>query len=531
MSKALVRDLVVRSAANKPKKIAYICGERSITWGDIHARSNQLASGLQSLGHRPGDAVGILAPETIEVYEHFFACFKLGLVRTGVNRRFSSSEILHIVKGAGLKSILVHVDCLALLDSIRTVLSDLNVILIAYGGKHNLQHDYESLLANAPPLAGYPDVNPEAAAMYTFTSGTTGSPKGVVLSDRAIKTVVDHSPGCFGFSPDDIFYCPLGNSWAAVITNLLCLANGMTFVIPDKEYDTLAFLRDVERLKISACLLAPTMLQWVLDELDKQEFDIHSIRLVMYGSAPATPKLIEAVSSRFGCGMLQGYGASECAAGWIASLTPEDHIRGLKEKPQLLGSAGRAPSYFDISIRDEQGVPVPVGDVGEVWVRSDTVMSGYLNLPEQTEEVLKEGGWLITNDMGVLDDEGYLYLKDRRKFMIVTGGINVFPAHVEAVMSSHPAIEEIAVLGVPHAVWGEAVVAVVNRYEEHRSVTQEELLAYCNGKLGKVMMPKYIHFVDEPLPKSVNFKIQKHVMQQWFKDNPEWLPASFHQKS
>ena len=152
-------------------------------------------------------------------------------------------------------------------------------------------------------------------------------------------------------------------------------------------------------------------------------------------------------------------------------------------------------------------------------------MTEYLNLPEQTEEVLKDG-WLVTNDMAVIDKDGYIFLKDRRKFMIVTGGINVFPAGVEAIMSDHPAIKEIAAVGVPHAVWGEAVIAVV--YTDGDTQTSaEELIGFCEGKLSKVMTPKYVHFTDKPLPKSANLKIQKHIIKDWFVSDPSLLPEKF----
>ncbi|WP_342806320.1 AMP-binding protein [Alteromonas sp. M12] len=523
----LVRDLIRRNAANKPKSVAYICGNRRANFGQMDSRSDKAAAAMAGLGLSAGEATGILAPESIEVYEHFYACFKMGAIRTGLNRRFSSSELIHVVKDAGVRLILAHSDCQDLLLSVADQLAELGVKLIGYGGPHNLTYDYEHLLSETTEKYCSPAVDADSPAIYTYTSGTTGNPKGVVISDKAVRTVIEGAPASFGFSSDDIFYCPLANAWAAVVANLLGLCNGMTTAIPDKEYETKCFIEEVKSLKVTIFLLAPTMLQWLLDALAESDSDMDSVRMVMYGSAPASPKLIEAVSKRFKCGLLQAYGVSETCAGWITNLTPRDHKKGLEEKPKLLQSAGRAPSYFDLSIRDENGIEVSQGEIGEVWVRSDCIMNGYLNLPEQTKEVLKEDGWLITNDMGMQDEEGYLYLKDRRKFMIVTGGINVFPAHVEAVISSHESIAEIAVVGVPHKVWGEAVVAVIYPRPGFEGVTQYELLEYCKDKLGKVMMPKYIHLVSEPLPKSVNLKIQKHLIQDWFVQDPSLLPATF----
>lgn len=525
MSDSLLRDLVDNQAHNIPNETAYLCGDKSITWKNINARANSLGAALQKLGHKAGEPLGILAPETIEVYEHFFACFKIGAIRVGINRRYAPKEALHTIDDGSLKLLIVHADCMPLVKQMASDLEERNVTLIGFGEGHGLPLDYEAMMAACDQDIVYPEISNDDPAMYTYTSGTTGLPKGVVLSGMALKVVIEQAPLNFGFLPHDRFYCPLANAWAAVLFNLLGLSNGMTLVIPDKEYDTNVYLKEIETKSISVFLLAPTMMQWALDALKELTVDVSSIRLGIYGSAPAAPKLIKEASERFGCDLVQAYGVSEAAAGWISYLSAEDHVRGLESKPEILQSAGRAPSYFSVSVRDEDGNEVPSGEPGELWVRSSTIMNEYLNLPEQTEEVLKNG-WLITNDMAVIDEDGYIFLKDRRKFMIVSGGINVFPAGVEAVLSDHPAIKEIAVVGVPHITWGEAVIAVIYVDSEQKP-SAEELLEHCKGKLSKVMMPKYIHFVDEPLPKSANLKIQKHIIQSWFKSNPELLPDSF----
>lgn len=520
-----LRDMALSLAQNKPNDVAYVCGDKSITWSQLYRRSDLAGALFQQQGVGKGVSLGVLAPETIEVYEHFHACLKIGAIRVGINRRFSPKEAIHTIQDGSVKVLLVHADCMPLINEIKGTIQDNNITLIGFGGNHGLSLDYESLLQASELEIGKVELCDTDPAMYTYTSGTTGLPKGVVLSSKALQTVVELSVANFGFLPGDRFYCPLANAWAAVLFNLLGMANGMTTVIPDGEFNTAEFLQEVERQKISVFLLAPTMLQWALDEYAKSSVDISSIRMGIYGSAPAAPKLIKATIDTFNCDLVQAYGVSEAAAGWISYLSAEDHRKGLLEKPEILQSAGRAPSYFQLSVRDEDGVEVEQGEVGELWVKSDSVMTEYLNLSEQTDEVLKDG-WLVTNDMAVIDTDGYIFLKDRRKFMIVTGGINVFPAGVEAIMSAHSAVHEIAVVGVPHKVWGEAVIAVVYPVPG-ASVESQELLSFCEGKLSKVMTPKFIYFVDQPLPKSANLKIQKHVIQSWFRENPALLPESF----
>ncbi len=525
MPELLLRDLIANQARNKPNEIAYMCGAKAITWHSLNNRANLLGAALQYLGHKVGQPLGILAPETIEVYEHFYACFKLGAIRVGINRRFAPKEALHMIDDGNIKILFVHADCMPLVKQMEEELKQRDVLLIGIGEGHGLEKDYEDMIANCMQDIVLPDISNDDPAMYTYTSGTTGLPKGVVLSGRSMKVVIEQASLNFGFVPHDRFYCPLANAWAAVLFNLLGVSNGMTLVIPDKEYDTSVFLGEIEEKSISVFLLAPTMMQWALDALNEITVDVSSIRMGIYGSAPAAPKLIKEASERFDCDLVQAYGVSEAAAGWISYLSADDHRKGLRERPEILQSAGRAPSYFSVSVRDEDGNELPTGETGELWVRSETVMNEYLNLPDQTKEVLKDG-WLITNDMAVIDEDGYIFLKDRRKFMIVSGGINVFPAGVEAVLSDHPAIKEIAVVGVPHVTWGEAVIAVVY-VESEMTPTADELVSHCEGKLSKVMMPKYIHFVNEPLPKSANLKIQKHIIQGWFKDNPDLLPDTF----
>lgn len=525
MSEMLLRDLLDNQARNKPNELAYLCGDKSITWSKLNNRANQIGAVLQKLGHTPGQPVGIVAPETIEVYEHFYACFKVGAIRVGINRRFTAKEALHMVDDGNLKLLFAHVDCMPLVKQMENELAKRNVVVIGIGQGHGLELDFETLINECDQDIVYPNLSNDDPAMYSYTSGTTGLPKGVVLSARALKVVIEQAPLNLGFVPEDRFYCPLANAWAAVLFNLLGVSNGMTLVIPDKEYDTKEFLNEIEEKSISVFLLAPTMMQWAVDALSDMDVNTDGVRLGIYGSAPAAPKLIKEASQIFGCNLVQAYGVSEAAAGWISYLSAEDHIKGLDSKPEILQSAGRAPSYFSVSVRDEDGIELPTGQTGELWVKSDTLMTEYLNLPEQTEEVLKDG-WLVTNDMAVIDKDGYIFLKDRRKFMIVTGGINVFPAGVEAIMSDHPAIKEIAAVGVPHAVWGEAVIAVV--YTDGDTQTSaEELIGFCEGKLSKVMTPKYVHFTDKPLPKSANLKIQKHIIKDWFVSDPSLLPEKF----
>ena len=189
-------------------------------------------------------------------------------------------------------------------------------------------------------------------------------------------------------------------------------------------------------------------------------------------------------------------------------MTPADHQKALTSDNNLLSSVGRVASHFEISIRDESEKPIAIGEPGEIWLRGPTVMSHYLNLPELTQEALRDG-WLRTNDIGKLDDDGYLFLLDRQKFLIVSGGVNIYPAAVEAVMSRHPGVADICVIGVPHPEWGEAVVALVRPDEEYAELSSDDLIEFCRDKLNRISTPKHIIFVSEDFPRTTNFKVRK----------------------
>lgn len=519
----LPRDLVKRTGVNNPNKTAYICGDRRASWGDMHARSDRIAAALQAKGSAAGDVVGIMAPECIEVYEHFFACMKIGAIRVGVNRRYAEAELRHVFVDSGMKFLFVHASCRDILSNVRDDLRTLSILTIGFGGEHDFDADLAAMIGDA---CAAPDLPPLAAAdalMYSYTSGTTGTPKGAVLTHGAIAATILHALAEFGFVRDDRFLLPTGNAWVAVVLAFLGLGNGMTHVIADGDYDRATFFDIVREQCVTAFLLAPTMLNWALEDNRRTPFDLSSVRLIIYGSSPASPALIKRVHETFGKDMINVYALTETSWGGVAFLSPGDHRRALSKKPELLSSVGRIASHFEISIRNEDGAPVRAGEPGEIWLRGPTIMTNYLNLPEQTDAVLRDG-WLRTNDIGRLDEDGYLYLLDRQKFMIISGGVNVYPAAVEAILAKHPGVADICVVGVPHPEWGEAVVAVVRRHDGHAKLTGSELIDFCRDKLNRPSTPKHIIFTEDDFPRTTNFKVRKHEVRELVMTAPGSLP-------
>jgi acyl-CoA synthetase (AMP-forming)/AMP-acid ligase II len=322
-----------------------------------------------------------------------------------------------------------------------------------------------------------------------------------------------------GLSPDDIWYTAAASSWVTVVLNMLGLGNGMTHVVTNGAFEICSFLRDIEQRRVTAVMLVPTLIHRALEELAKSPYDLSSMRLLMYGSAPASPSLIEATYKAFGCEMIQSYGMTE--AGWTTQLGAADHRLAIAKEPSLLRSVGRPGVMSEIEIRDEEGHVLPPVSQGNVWIRSETLMKGYLNLPEETAQALN-GGWLCTNDVGYIDGRGYLFLTDRRKFMIISGAVNIFPSSVENALLEHNEVVEAAVVGALHPQWGEAVVAVV-RLRQLGTVQAAELHAHCEQRLNSIERPKHILFVED-FPRSFNGKVQKQQVKEWVAAQQQAMP-------
>lgn len=519
----LPRDLLVRCAQNFPNKVAYHCGDRSATWSQMNRRADQLTAALQQLGVGQGDTIAILTHETIEVYEHFFACMKMGAVRVGLNWRYAAEEMRHVLKDSNARAVIVQASCREMIEPLLPDLARAGVLVIGFGGDHGLELDYEALIERGLDGAPqYPAIAAADALLVSYTSGTSGLPKGVVLTHHGLHEAIIQDVVSTGFTTDDVFYVPGASAWIVVVLNLWGLANGMTHVLPDGDFNLAEFLQDIPRHRVTNVFMVPTMMRWVAREYATGNYDFSSVRLILFGSSPASPALIREASETFDCDLMQSYTLTEAGGVWITIMTPQDYRQALADHPERLKSVGRCRVHFELSIRSDDGMELAANEPGELWVRGP-VMKEYLNLPEKTAEVFPGDGWLRTNDIARRDEDGYIYLLDRQSFLIITGAVNVFPSSVEAVLSLHEDIEEVAVVGVPHPEWGEAVVAVV-RAREGADLTQADVLKVCAGRLGKPEIPKLVLFVDEPLPKTLSSKLRKKDIRSWVLDNPSLVP-------
>lgn len=501
-----LRDYIPRAATSFPENLAYVDAHARSTWPQMHARSDMLAAALLQLGIEKGQASAILCMNRIELAEHWFACLKLGIVRAGVNWRYSRDEMLHTIRDCDAKTLFVEARCMDLLGASVDDLLREGRQLIGIGNGHGLPLDYETVLRRTHGRPDLPPLADDDVAMIGYTSGTTGAPKGVMLTQRNIRESSIQSNIVNGYSPDDVrLYCtnPAGINIFQMCFNVI---SGMTTVVHD--YDTRQTLDLIEEHRITTCTLVPTMLRRLLDQLDSGHHDVSSLKMIAYGTMPSTPALIRAAYDTLGCRFVQRYGVSE-SSGAVAALLDSDHRLAISGQPELLTSIGRPMVHADIEIRDDEGNPLADGETGTVWIRGATVMAGYLNLPEETAQTLFPP-WLKTGDIGRKDASGYIYLSDRKKHMIISGGFNVYPVVVENVLEEHPAVAESVVCGVPHPDWGEAVVAAVS-LRPGAGVETAELVELCRTKLAKWEVPKFVEIMKE-LPRGNTDKLDKKAV-------------------
>lgn len=514
-----LRDFVPRCAATCGDHTAYICRDERRTWRGVHERSDHLGAALQALGLAKGDVSAVLAHNCIELAEHWCACIKTGIVRAGINWRYSRKEMLHTIADCRAKALLIDAACLPQIADDLPELRAAGIRLIGFGGPHDLEYDYETLIRDNNRHPDLPPLADDDPILIGYTSGTTGLPKGVLLSQRAIRESAVHNVLANGYSQSDVRLYVTNPAGINIFQMCFNVVTGMTTVIDD--FETRRFLELVERHRVTTVTLIPTILRRVLDELARGHHDISSLKQICYGTMPATPALIREAYSTLGCTFMQRYGVSE-SAGAVAALRDADHRRALDGEPELLTSVGRALLHADVAIRDDDGKPVHLGEQGTVWIRSDTLMTGYLNRPEETAESLV-GGWLRTGDFGRMDGRGYIFLGDRKKYMIVTGGMNVYPLPIENVLAEHPAVGEAVVVGMPHPEWGEAVVAAVS-LAPGATITSAELIEYCRSRVAKFEVPKHVEIMAA-LPQGNTNKIDKLGIKKMLGGRMPWGAA------
>jgi acyl-CoA synthetase (AMP-forming)/AMP-acid ligase II len=501
-------DLIRRNATTWATKDAFVDQARRVTWGAYHARTDALGHAMRCLDVTPGDRVVVLAADCIELAETFGACMKIGAVRVGLNPRLAPPEVQALIADCAPRVTFVHADHLHLIEGGALPMHG-TIRVIEFGGPGS---EYERLIA-----AGLDDSTlaqtPHGVAMIAYTTGSTGLPKGAVYPHAGFLTSILYIALCEGIDADTRWLHAMPAAGIPLMHMMRNIFHAAATVIVG-PWNAERALELIERERATNTVLVPTMLNSLLESSSLGRTDLSSMRLVGYGASPLPPATIREAMAAFRRPFLQMFGTTELM-GMSMMLMPSDHERGLSSRPEILASAGKPLPVVDVRIVDDDGRMLPVNETGELVVRAAVAFSGYWNAPDKDREVIRDG-WIHTGDMARLDEEGYVYLRDRAKFRIKTGGYNVFPTEIENVLAEHPAVNEVAVVGLPDARWGERVHAVVS-LTAGSAASAEDLRAFCRDKIADYKVPKSVEIWPE-LPKGPTGKIQKRNILDHYAD-------------
>lgn len=502
MSTLTLGKLVERAARVRGDRIAYVEIDRARSWSEIHRRTDALGQALKELGVRQGDRVGVISKDAIEVAETIIACAKIGAIRVGINYRLAAPEIAALIDDSGVDVLFIQS---ALIEGVRPAVDKAlrKPRLVGVNGSHDLEFDYEALVGKGAGLGPLVQT-PNDILMIAYTTGSTGLPKGAIYPHvRMMESMasIALSEGCM---PDDVWLHAMPAAGIPVMHLLRNVFHGSKCAIVG-EWNAERALTLIERERCSIMVLVPTMVTDLLASGLIPKFDCKSIRQLGYGSAPLPPSTLRAAMKALGCKFLQMYGSTELM-GMSMMMTASEHEMGLDQNHACLSSAGRPLHYVDIRIIDEDGNEVADGVEGELIVKCDYIIPGYWNQNVVYADTVRDG-WLLTGDIATRDSDGFIYLKDRAKFRIKSGGYNIFPTEIENCLAEHPMVSEVAVFGVPDPKWGDRIVAAISLMPG-QSVEPEAFREFCRGKIANFKIPKQVH-IWESLPKGPTGKIQK----------------------
>jgi acyl-CoA synthetase (AMP-forming)/AMP-acid ligase II len=500
-----IGDMLRAVAADYPDKVALIRGDRRRTYRDLDRTSERTAHALIAASRETPGPVGILGKNSDLYLEILFGAAKAGAVAAVLNWRLAVPELRAIAEDAGIAILFYDIEFAATVEQLRAALP-IPPVCIPFDGSTATRTAYDAF-RDGGPNAAPPVVHPTDNAILMYTSGTTGTPKGVPATHFAmlwgVEGTLANAADCGSSDRDvNLLTTPLfhlaGLGWT-----LGSLYTGATLMIlPD--IDMANIIAAIAAHRVTRAVVLPALMPALLDSTDSG-VDLSSLRLLCYGASPIPEPLLARMLERCRCGFLQNYGMTEIS-GSATCLVPSDHFPG----SAYLLSCGRAYPGVDIRVDGPDG-PCAAGEIGEIMLRTPSLLQGYWNRPEATAEAIRDG-WYATGDMGYLDPGGYLFLRDRKKDMIISGGENIFPAEVESALAGHSDVVRTAVIGVPSAKWGEEVKAVVIR-RAGSSLTAERLIAFLRPLIAGYKLPKSVDFVDE-LPLTPIGKVAKPVLRE-----------------
>lgn len=492
----LISDLVEQAALATPNALALVDGERAFTFAQLWDLVRRAASAVAART-KPGDRIALVSENSAEMLAVAYGAPMVGRSVVFGNTRLSPTELTTLLADARPTLVLAS-------TARRIRLAD-----------HCDTTDLGRLFADNAPGSADPTTEPTAdpadPCWLIHTSGTTGLPKAAICTHASLLAAANNTALARPDTPPGPYLFPFPLFHVAAY-NVLVAHLGARAVVLVPKFDSADVLAQIERHCVESMSLAPTMLTMLLDDPAIGGHDLSSLQVISYGAAPMPPALIARGTAALGCGFAQGYGMTELS-GNAVFLSPADHVEGLTSNPTLLAAAGKPGPMTELRISAADGSQQPDGQPGEIWVRGPQVAAGYLDRDAETAATFHDG-WLRTGDVGLIDD-GYLYVVDRQKDIVITGGENVASREVEDVLAGHPAVGQVAVIGVPHPQWGEAIVAVVLPAPGHGPVDPEDIRTWSASHLSGFKRPKVIVTVDE-FPLNASGKVQKTVLRQQF---------------
>jgi acyl-CoA synthetase (AMP-forming)/AMP-acid ligase II len=506
-------DMVRSRAKTRGDATVFEFEGRQTSFVELDINTNRVANALRALGVKPHERIAYLGKNSDFYFELLLGAMKANVVMAPVNWRLAGPEIAFIVEDCKAPVLFVGPEFITQVHNIRAQLPSVRTIITTEGGAPEWQ-DYakwrDAQSGDDPKV----EISPKDIAIQLYTSGTTGKPKGAMLSHANFLNLVRaggaERPAWNTWTEDDVSLVAMpvfhigGSGWGT-----LGVYHGATGVIA-REFDPTKVLDFFEQSGITKLFMVPAAMQFVVRQPRARQVDFSRLKYMLYGASPIPAALLKECIDVFKCGFVQMYGMTE-TTGTIVALPPEDHIEGLDR----MRSAGKALPGVELAILDAAGNKLPTGEVGEIATRSGSNMAGYWNLPEATARTLGADGWLRTGDAGYMDQDGYLYIHDRIKDMIISGGENIYPAEVESAICDHPDVAEVAVVGVPDDKWGEAVKAIVVM-KPGKAATSTDIINFTRERIAGFKTPKTVDFI-EALPRNASGKILRRHLR-----DPYW---------
>jgi fatty-acyl-CoA synthase len=512
-----LKSLYRNALCQHDERIAVVFDGKSVSYRELLKSANRVARALIRCGVKPDTRVALLMSNCLEYVISDMGIIQAGATKVPLNDMLGEKEISYILKDSNAEVVIVGRNFFEVLDKIKDDLPELKKI-VGIAPEEQCPEGFiswEEFQANEPDTDVDVHVSSKNLAVIMYTGGTTGLPKGVVhTQENMVINLFSHIIElCLQDDERILLTSPLPHS-AGFILSAGLIKGAVNFI--EQKFDPQGVLAHLEKNRITLTFMVPTMIYRVMDQIQGREYDFSSLRTILYGAAPITVERLKQGLEIFGPVFTQLFGQSE-APNFITRLKKSDHTMDPSFEKRLR-SCGQPVAMSEVKIVDEKGNEVPRGEEGEIIARTPYNMIGYHKEPEKTAETLKDG-WLHTGDVGMMDEDGYVYLLDRKKDMIITGGMNVYTTEVENVIQKHPGVSQVAVIGVPHHDWGEAVMAVIVPNLQNPPTT-ESVLELCNQNLSKYKRPKEVRFI-ESLPLTPYGKIDKKALRKPFWENSE----------